>query len=98
MGNPPGIRSRNGGPLADRSGRRCINRFQQTVAESYRDFTFPDKFSGVLPVLYDDDQGNVIYQVPRRYPSLARVVDRARFEALQPLEQTNLDLLRAYTR
>jgi hypothetical protein len=65
--------------------------------EIYHDFKFPDKFSGVLPVLYDDRQGNVIYQVPRRYPSLARVVDRARFEALQPLEQTNLDLLRAYT-
>jgi len=63
----------------------------------YRDFAFPDKFSGVLPVLYDDSQGNVIYQVPRRYPSLARVVDRARFEAVQPLEQSNLDLLRAYT-
>ena len=62
----------------------------------YRDFTFPDKFSGALPVLYDDDQGNVIYQVPRRYPSLARVVDRARLAALPPLEQTNLDLLRAY--
>ena len=63
----------------------------------YRDFSFPDKFSGVLPVLYDDGRDNMIYRVPRRYPSLARVVDRARFEALQPLEQTNLDLLRAYT-
>lgn len=65
--------------------------------EIYHDFKVPDKFSGVLPVLYDDRQGDVIYQVPRRYPSLARVVDRARFEAVQPLEQTNLDLLRAYT-
>lgn len=65
--------------------------------ETYRDFKFPDKFSGVLPVLYDDGRGNVIYRVPRRYPSLARVVDTARFEALQPLEQQNLDLLRAYT-
>ena len=65
--------------------------------EMYHDFQIPAKFAGVLPVLYDDGQGNVIYQVPRRYPSLARVVNRARFEALQPLEQTNLDLLRAYT-
>ena len=65
--------------------------------EVYHDFQVPAKFAGVLPVLYDDGQGNVIYQVPRRYPSLARVVDRARFEAVQPLEQTNLDLLRAYT-
>ena len=56
----------------------------------------PAKFAGVLPVLYDDHRGNVIYQVPRRYPSLARVVDRARLDALQPLQQSDLDLLRAY--
>ena len=65
--------------------------------EIYHDFKFSNKLSGVLPVLYDDRQGNVIYRVPRRYPSLARVVDRARFEALQPLQQSDLDLLRAYT-
>jgi hypothetical protein len=65
--------------------------------EVFHDFKFPAKFAGVLPVLYDDGQGNAIYQVPRRYPSLARVVDRARLEALQPLEQSNLDLLREYT-
>jgi len=65
--------------------------------DPYHDFKVPGKFAGVLPVLYDDGQGNVIYQVPRRYPSLARVVDRARFETLQPLDQTNLDVLRAYT-
>lgn len=65
--------------------------------DPYRDFKFPDKFAGVLPVLYDDHQGDVIYQVPRRYASLARVVETARLAALPPLEQTNLDLLRAYT-
>ena len=65
--------------------------------ELYHDFKFPSKFAGVLPVLFDDGQGNVIYQVPRRYPSLARVVDRARMRAVATLEQTNLDLLRAYT-
>ena len=70
------------------SGKRSQN--------PYLDFTFPDKFSGVLPVLYDDGR-DAIYRVPRRYPSLARVVDRARIEAVQPLQQSNLDLLRAYT-
>jgi uncharacterized membrane protein YfhO len=39
---------------------------------------------GVLPVLYDDQQGNVLYRVPRRYPSLARVVATAQFNALKP--------------
>jgi hypothetical protein len=65
--------------------------------EIYHDFSFPYKFQGVLPVLYDDHQGDVIYQVPRRYPSLARVVDTARLRALQPLTQTGLEALRAYT-
>jgi hypothetical protein len=65
--------------------------------EMYHDFTNPHKFAGVLPLLYDDQAGNVIYQVPRRYPSLARVVDRARLLAVAPLQQSNIDLLRAYT-
>ena len=64
--------------------------------EMYHDFKFPDKFAGVLPVLDDDGQGDVIYGVPRRYASLARVVDRARMRAVEPVEQTNLDSLRAY--
>jgi hypothetical protein len=63
----------------------------------YHDFHSPDKFAGVLPVLYDDGRGDVIYRVPRRYPSLARVVDTARLQALPPLRQTDLDRLRAYT-
>lgn len=65
--------------------------------EIYHDFKNPRKLAGVLPVLYDDGQGNVIYGVPRRYTSLARVADRARLQAVQPLQQSNLDLLREYT-
>jgi hypothetical protein len=66
--------------------------------EVYHDFVHPHKFAGVLPVLYDGHQGNVIYQVPHRYPSLAHVVERTRFEAMPPLPPvTNLDALRAYT-
>lgn len=65
--------------------------------EVYHDFPNAAKFDGVLPVLYDDHQGNVIYGVPRRDASLARVVDRARLNSLPPLEQSNLERLRAYT-
>ena len=65
--------------------------------EVYHDFPNAAKFDGVLPLLYDDHQGNLIYAVPRRFPSLARVVDRAQLAAVQPLEQSNLDRLRAYT-
>lgn len=50
--------------------------------EIYHDHQYPDKFKGVLPVLYDNGAGDVIYAVPRRYKSMARVVDRARHAAL----------------
>ncbi|MEJ7604733.1 MAG: hypothetical protein WKF37_00300 [Bryobacteraceae bacterium] len=50
--------------------------------EHYHDYQFPQKFRGRLPALHDDQAGNLIYQVPRRYPGLARVVDRAQFNAL----------------
>jgi SAM-dependent methyltransferase len=66
--------------------------------ENYHDFHMPYKFVGVLPVLFDDHAGNVIYKVPRRYASLARVVDRAQLAAVQPVvPATNLPLLRAYS-
>ena len=66
--------------------------------EPFHDYVHPEKFAGILPVLYDDHQGNVIYGVPRRYPALARVVDAASFRGLPPLTpQTNLEALRAYT-
>jgi len=69
----------------------------RTSQEEYHDHQFPRKFAGVLPVLFDDRQGNVIYGVPRRWPGLARVVDRRKLEAFWP---KSLDLdegeLRAY--
>ena len=66
--------------------------------EMYHDFQHPAKFAGVLPVLYDDGLGNVIYQVPRRYPSLARVVDTSALGAVAPgWESTDLGALRRYT-
>jgi hypothetical protein len=56
----------------------------KTSQEVYHDFVYPAKFAGVLPVLYDDKQGNVIYRVPRRYPGLARVVQTEAARGLQP--------------
>ncbi|HYP15311.1 MAG TPA: hypothetical protein VEQ63_15390, partial [Bryobacteraceae bacterium] len=50
--------------------------------ELFHDYHTPEKFAGKLPVLYDDHAGNLIYEVPRRYRSLARVVDRRAFDAL----------------
>jgi hypothetical protein len=50
--------------------------------DHYHDYQYPLKFKGKLEVLNDDGAGNIVYKVPRRYPSLARVVDRARLDAL----------------
>ncbi len=52
--------------------------------EVFKDFLYPQKLAGLLPVLYDDQQGNVLYRVPRRYPALARVVETARLNAAKP--------------
>ncbi len=72
---------------------------QKNSQEVYHDFLYPQKFAGVLPVAYDDGAGNLIYRVPRRYPGLARVVDRARFAALPPVRsQVDLEGVRAYAR
>ena len=61
----------------------------KTSQEEYKDYQFPEKFKGKLPVLFDDKKGNVIYRVPRRYPGLARVVDCAKLDAL-PVLMDNL--------
>jgi hypothetical protein len=65
----------------------------KTSKENYHDFTYPEKFAGALPVVRDDHAGNVIYRVPRRYPALARVVDRARVMSLGPV-RNNADVER----
>jgi hypothetical protein len=63
----------------------------------YNDYTFPEKFAGVLPVLYDDRKGNLIYAVPRRFPGLARVVEKAKVESLRPVQsQEDHENIRAY--
>lgn len=53
--------------------------------EVYHDYANPEKFRGLLPILYDDLQGNTIYRVPRRFPQLARVVARASLSRIPPL-------------
>jgi hypothetical protein len=65
--------------------------------EIYKDFPNPRKFSGMLPVLYDDQHGNVLYRVPRRYAARARVVEAARLNVLQqPIGDQFAERLRVY--
>ncbi len=65
--------------------------------EMFKDYLFPHKFDGALPVIYDDHRGNVIYQVPRRWAVRARVVETARLNAQQrPRFNDDVEYLRAY--
>ena len=65
--------------------------------EVYHDFVNPRKFDGVLPEIYNDHQGNIIYKIPRRYPGLARVVETRQFWSFKPIRSVlELDRLRAY--
>jgi hypothetical protein len=54
--------------------------------ELYHDYKHPQKFAGVLPVLHKLSPDDIIYGVPRRYRSLARVVDTAKLEALGAIQ------------
>ncbi|HET8546523.1 MAG TPA: hypothetical protein VFL57_00890 [Bryobacteraceae bacterium] len=54
--------------------------------EPYRDHQHPEKFAAVLPVLQRLTPHDIIYDVPRRYRSLARVVESAKLDTLPPIE------------
>jgi len=57
----------------------------RTSLEWYHDFVKPEKFRGVAQVLFDDSHGTLIYRVPRKFPGIGRVVDRAAIAAVGPL-------------
>jgi hypothetical protein len=52
--------------------------------EHYKDYLYPHKFRGVLPVLFED-RGTTIYRVPRVHPDIARVVSNDAIESVGPL-------------
>jgi hypothetical protein len=54
-------------------GTRAVTVPRAGSSEYFKPFTDPDKFEGVLPVLWQD-QGNTIYSVPTKSPSLAHAV------------------------
>jgi hypothetical protein len=65
--------------------------------EWYHDWVM-DKFAGKLPVLYDRNEGDIIYGVPRRFPQRVRIVERNRINALKPTGdgQSDTEWLRPY--
>jgi hypothetical protein len=65
--------------------------------EVYKDFQYPQKLAGVLPVLFDDHQGNVLYKVPRRWAPRVRVVETAKLNAAKPQRfNDDVEYLQAY--
>jgi hypothetical protein len=65
--------------------------------EVYKDYKAPRKFAGVLPVLYDNNRGDVIYSVPRRYRVHVRVVDAGKLRAARLHDgPVGLEHLQAY--
>ncbi len=61
------------------------------------DFEHPRKYIGKLPVLWEE-QGNWIYDVPRKQRSLARVIEIARHDKLRaPANGDDIEALRPYT-
>ncbi len=58
----------------------------RTSPEPYHEFEQPEKLQGMLPVLYDDQRGTLVYGVPRAHPGIARIVDRAAMNALGKIQ------------
>lgn len=80
------------------SGVDAVLVHDKNSEEYYHNFANPKKFSGALPVIYDDGAGNVIYRVPRRFPGIARVADTGRMTHLKPVQWSeDLQNLRAYS-
>jgi hypothetical protein len=57
--------------------------------EIYHAIAAERKFHGLLEVLYDSGEDDIVYRVPRRFLGLARVVERQRMEALPKIEWIN---------
>jgi hypothetical protein len=63
--------------------------------EVYKDFRDPQKFEGVLPVLWRDG-GDVFYRVGKPHRSLARVVPGASLPPRTPESAADVEPIRAY--
>jgi hypothetical protein len=69
----------------------------QRSQEMYKDITHPKKFEGLLPVVFDDQRGNFLYLVPRRWRTRARVVETAKLDACpKPRFNDDVDHIRQY--
>ena len=63
--------------------------------EAYKPFNNPDKFAGILPVLWHED-GDTIYGIPQRSRSLAHVVPAESVVLRRPVNGLDVEPLRPY--
>jgi hypothetical protein len=68
----------------------------QTSQEIYHDYEKPGEFKGMLKALYDDGEGNWVYETPRRWRDRARVVEAARMDAYRQGERHTVESVSAY--
>ena len=71
--------------MAEGNGSRCRVVPGPESDVVYHEYKTPGKFDTVLPVLYNDGKGNVIYKVSRRFSSHARIVRTTELENLAPI-------------
>jgi hypothetical protein len=78
-------------------GSDAIITHEARSQEIYHHIKNPRRFMAKLTPIYDQD-GDIIYRVPRRFPGLARVVSESRMQSLQPIpwSNENRDQLQAY--
>ncbi|MBX5495217.1 MAG: hypothetical protein IRZ15_07760 [Bryobacteraceae bacterium] len=78
-------------------GADAVVVFDPESEEIWNDYVHPKKFEGLLEKIFDDNAGNRIYRVPRRFPERARVVEATRILSLPPIQSLDcLPSLRAY--
>jgi hypothetical protein len=76
-------------------GTGAVAVHDKNSAEVYHDFGNPGKFEGKLEKVYDNQAGDRIYRIPRRWPWLARVADGAALRAV-PVSPPEPDLDQLY--
>jgi hypothetical protein len=67
-------------------------------SEIYHAIRAEKKYENILPVLHDSGEDDIVYRVPRRWPGLARVVNRSKMASLRviPWHDENEAELHAY--
>jgi hypothetical protein len=65
------------------TGAGAVAVHDKESSEIYHDFEKPKKFEGKLEKIFDNEKGDRIYRVPRRYAALARVVDSAAMRSIR---------------